>query len=264
LEVSSISPYMFKAIVTGGILIAAYLVERLVLRTFIGRFAASIELDPHYANIIKKFGALLVYLAASFVVLANLGISGLLYGLLASAGFAGIVVGMAAREVFADIISGLILMIERPFKVGDPVVIGGESGMVEAIGFRSVTVRAWSGEKLVIPNSKVSDSTIKNFNIKARRADISLLVDYQADIGKAIKVCEELLRGHPEILEEPKPTLLVGDFKDLGIELKLLFWLPTPKFFPILTEIRQRILESFSKEGIKIALPRIRVIDHSR
>lgn len=260
----SLSTYLFQAIVAACVILAAYLLNRLVLRKAVERFAASAELEPQYTTMIERFGSVILYLAALSVILANLGVSGLLYGLLASAGFAGIVVGMAAREVFADILSGIVLVADKPFKVGDPVVIGGESGQVEAISLRSVTVRAWTGEKVVMPNSKVSGSTIKNFSIDQRRADIVLPVEPQADMRKVVAICKDLLTANPDVLKEPEPTLLVGDFKETGVELTLLFWVPTPKFFSASTEIRQQILERLANEGVSIALRQIRILNPDR
>jgi MscS family membrane protein len=260
----SISTYIFQAIVAAVVILIAYLLNRLVLRKAIERFATAAELEPQYTTMIERFGSIVLYLAALSIILANLGVSGLLYGLLATAGFAGIVVGMAAREVFADLLGGIVLMADRPFKVGDPVVIDGTSGKIESISFRSVTVRAWTGEKVVMPNSKVSGSTIKNFNIGHMRADILLPVEPRADIRKVVRICKDLLTANPDVLKEPEPTFLVGEFKDTGVELTLLFWIPTPKFFQVTTEIRQQILESLASEGISIALPHIRVLNHDR
>jgi small-conductance mechanosensitive channel len=260
----NMSTYIFQATVAAVVLLITYLLNRLVLRKGIERFASTAELEPHYTTMIERFGSILLYLVALSIILANLGVSGFLYGLLASAGFAGIVVGMAAREVFADLLGGIVLMVDRPFRVGDPVVIDGTSGKIEAISFRSVTVRAWTGEKVVMPNSKVSGSTIKNFNIDRMRADILLPVEPRADIRKVVRICKDLLTAAPDVLKEPEPTLLVGNFKDTGVELTLLFWIPTSKFFQVTTEIRQQILERLASEGISIALPHVRVLDHDR
>jgi small conductance mechanosensitive channel len=258
----NVPTYVFQATVAAVVILIAYLLNRLVLRKAIERFASTAELDPHYTSMIERFGSVVLYLVAVSIILANLGVTGVLYGLLASAGFAGIVVGMAAREVLADLLGGIVLMADKPFKVGDPVVIDGTSGKIEAISFRSVTLRAWTGEKVVMPNSKVSGSTIQNFNIANRRADILLPVEPQADIRKVIRICKDLLTSSPDVLKEPGPTLLVGDFKDTGVQLTLLFWISTPKFFQVTTEIRQQILERLASEGINIALPHIRVLNH--
>jgi small-conductance mechanosensitive channel len=260
----NMSTYILQATVAAVVIIIVYLLNRLVLRKTIERFASTAELDPHYTAMIERFGSIVLYLVAVSIILANLGVTGVLYGLLASAGFAGIVVGMAAREVLADLLGGIVLMADRPFKVGDPVVIDGTSGKIEAISFRSVTLRAWTGEKVVMPNSKVSGSTIKNFDMPHQRADILLPVEARADIRKVIRICKDLLTGSPDVLKEPGPTLLVGDFKDTGVELTLLFWIPTPKFFQVTTEIRQEILERLTGEGISIALPHIRVLNSDR
>lgn len=260
MSIDTIPAYMVQAIIAISILIAAYLVNRLLIRKLIDRFAFTIDLESNYKNVLQRFLSIIVYLIGIFIILANLGVSGFLYGLLASAGFAGIVVGMATREVLANILNGIMLMAEKPFKPGDAVVIGGDSGRVETMSFRSVTVRAYSGEKVIIPNTKVSESTIRNFNIKTRRANILLQVSYEADIRKVMKICRDLLLNNPEVLKEPKSSLLVSDFTDKGIELNLFFWLPTPRFFSMDTEIKQQLSEKLSKEGIKIALPQIKNI----
>ena len=263
LWIDSLPLILFHAIVAALVFAAAYLVNRFFVGKIIERFAVSVEMEPHLTNTLKKFGSLMVYLIAVSIILANLGVSGILYGLLASAGFAGIVVGMAARQVFADILSGIVLLAQKPFKVGDPVVVGSESGQVEAMVFWGVTLRAWSGEKVLISNSKVSQSIIKNFNIDSRRAEITFLVDYRSDIRSAMKICRDLLMENSEVLKDPGPTLLVGDFKEAGMELQLFFWLPVSKFFSTGTIIRRQILENLSKEGVKIAVPQIRIVERS-
>lgn len=76
-----------------------------------------------------------------------------------------------------------------------------------------------------------------------------------------MKICRDLLIGNPEILKDPSPTLLVGDFKEAGIELQCFFWLPASRFVSTGTTIRRQILENLSKEGIKIAVPQIRIVE---
>jgi len=78
-----------------------------------------------------------------------------------------------------------------------------------------------------------------------------------------MKICRDLLMENSEVLKDPGPTLLVGDFKEAGMELQLFFWLPVSKFFSTGTIIRRQILENLSKERVKIAVPQIRIVERS-
>jgi len=142
---------------------AAWLVKKLVSDRLIDNFTTKLELGEPEAQPIKKIFAIILYIVAVFVVLRIWHLRGTLTGLLAGAGIVGIVIGLAIRDITSDLLAGIILFFDRPFKIGDALVIGDIGGKVLDIGLRSVKLKTWDGVFATIPNRKVCSEVLENY-----------------------------------------------------------------------------------------------------
>ncbi len=239
------------------IVVGAYLVNRFVFQRAVNRFARRMGLEKKHINPIRNLASLLVFVTVAVLILWVFQIREAFFGILAATGFAGIVIGLATRDIISDLLVGILLLIYQPFEIGDAVSIGDVGGEVRDISLRGVTLNAWSGETIVIPNSMVRASIVKNYAVDKRRCDISFFVDYASDFAKALEVCKKVLKETPEALEEPTPTIRVDDFQEKYIKILILVWFPNEKYWDGYTEVKRKIAEAFRKEELEP--PQLRV-----
>ena len=176
--------------------------------------------------------------------------------IIAMLGAIGIAVGLALQNSLANLASGLLLVVLKPFKVGDYVDCGGNAGTVVEIGLFMTTMNTFDNRRIAVPNSKITDATIVNYStLPTRRADTSVSVSYATDLSFAKETLEKVLAEDPRVLADPPPKFNFADLGDNGIEIRVLAWLKTEDFWPYSFEIRKRIKDRFDEVGISIPFP---------
>lgn len=266
---SNYIPYFKEIVYSAVTLIAAYLINSLAFQRSIDKLAARADVEPHYAKPFKRIVSVVVYVVAALIILSIFGLRGSLTSLLAGAGFLGIIVGMATKDVLSGVISGMVLYIDRPFKIGDWIQVEGEQGIVQDLSMQTTRIKNFSGELVTIPNSKITNSTVINKTAEPNsRLDVGIGVDYDTDMNKALILCKEILEEEEEILEKPEPSIVIDEFADSSINLTIRFWvnrqdlkereisLPGMK-----SDLRKKLLEKFRIEGIEIPFPHVEVIE---
>ncbi|MFN4046272.1 MAG: mechanosensitive ion channel family protein, partial [Acidilobaceae archaeon] len=165
-------------------------------------------------------------------------------------------VGFASQTVVSNLLSGVFLYIDRPFSIGDPVMIGNNAGIVEDITIFSTRLRTFDGRLLRISNNEVFNSTIVNMMAtKARRIEYRFLLSHNSDVNKAISVVKSLLEKHPLILVDPGPMVFVNESNPDGIIMTVWAWSPSRSFFPVWTGLFSTIRDELIKAGIQLAVP---------
>ncbi|AFK22098.1 mechanosensitive ion channel family protein [Pyrococcus sp. ST04] len=203
----------------------------------------------------KVFYYLLITLAF-FLALNVAGFSGRLTTIIAAAGITGIVLGFSAQTVVANFISGIFMYFDKPLKIGDPVEVGGYSGIVHDIRILSTRIRTWDGLLVRIPNEKLFNSEIKNLaKYPARRVDVVVGIAYKEDVEKAIEVIKRTLDEIPYVLAEPEPMVFVEELGDSSVNLAVRAWAPSEKWFDVRVQVLQSIKEALDREGIEIPFP---------
>jgi small conductance mechanosensitive channel len=243
---------------------AAWFVKNFVSDRLIGNFTTKLELGDHESKPIKKFFAVIIYIIAIFVLLRIWHLRGTLTGLLAGAGIVGIVIGLAIRDIISDVLAGIILFFDRPFKIGDSLVMGDVGGKVLDIGLRSVKLKTWDGVFATIPNRKVCSEVLKNYTkYNQRRLEVVVGVDYDSDLQKAQEaITKALNREDLPILKDPEPIVALETLDASSINFKVLFWFSTDAGIPWITlrgKLMQVIVEEFRKEKISIPFPQVTI-----
>ncbi|MCE4614110.1 MAG: mechanosensitive ion channel family protein [Desulfurococcales archaeon] len=188
----------------------------------------------------------------SVLALFNISLS----GLLVAGGIAGIVIGFASQTVFSNFLSGLFIYFDKPFKIGDAIEIGGESGIVTDINVFSTRIRRWDGVHIRIPNEDIFKSQIKNLiQNKVRRVDYTIGISYQDDPEKARAIIGEHLEKHPLVLAEPLPTVFLSELGDSALVIQVRFWTLTKYWFQAKTSILEELYKKLTDNGITIPFP---------
>ncbi len=161
--------------------------------------------------------------------------------------------GFGLQEIVANFISGLILLFERPIRVGDTITVGQTGGIVDSISIRSTVVTNWERQTIIIPNKNFVTQNLTNWtrNDEIMRRSLCLRVKYGADIEKVLRILDEVVAAHPKVEKEPPHRIWFEEFGEFGLELKIWFFTYIDDGLRTKTELHAAIYESFRREGIE-------------
>jgi potassium efflux system protein len=171
-------------------------------------------------------------------------------------------IGFGLQEIVANFISGLIILFERPVRVGDTVTIGDITGTVTRIQIRATTIRNWDKQELLVPNKEFITGRLLNWTLsdQINRLVIPVAVAHGSDTGKALALLAEIAAEHPQVLADPEPVLTFESFGEHALNLVLRCYLDSLDFrLPVISELHQAIDARFRAAGIRIALPQRQV-----
>jgi len=232
------------------------------------------EFDKTRFSIAQNLFSAVVYTIAIIIIIRLVpGLGEVALSLLAGAGIAAIVLGFAAKDVASNLIAGIFIAIFQPFRAGDRILFNETYGTVEDITLRHTIIRTWKNQRLVVPNSKISQSTIVNYSLKDEKCveTVEIPISYETDIDKAKNVIIDEAKKHPilgkvntgsELLGRDEPVKIrVVSIAESAIILRVYFWAKNkPTGFRIACELREAIKKRFDKEGIEIPYPHRTVV----
>jgi len=200
----------------------------------------------------------LAYVALmTFVVIAALAQLGVqTTSFIAVIGAAGLAVGLALQGSLANFAAGVLMIIFKPFKVGDYIEGGGCAGTVEDIGIFTCELKSPDNKKIIIPNAKLTGDNIVNYSAKeSRRIDLVAGVSYGDDLDKVRRVLEQILSEDERILKDPPPTIGVLELADSSINFAVRPWVKTADYWDVFFSVQEKIKKRFDAEGSSIPFP---------
>lgn len=246
------------AIEFGPRLLAATLI--LVVGFYVGRWLSRMldnlltrfELDVTARHLLTKLAHILVLALFLIMALQNLGVD--LLPLIAGLGVAGAGIALAMQGVLSNLAAGLTIIFTRPYLVGHYISIAGEEGRVEEITLFTTTLSHPDLSKVVIPNRKIAGEILHNYG-DIRQLDLAVGVAYDTDLNRALEVMQQVLRGHPRVLQEPAPFLKVTALADSSVNIGVKPWVKVPDYAVTGGELYQAIVEALRENGISIPFP---------
>lgn len=215
------------------------------------------------AQLIRIISRLMGFMAAMVLLLQggqHLGIP--LSSLLAGAGVVGMALALSAQDVLKNVFGSIMLVLDKPFVVGERVTVKGYDGTVEEIGLRSTKIRLLNGHQASIPNEEMAKTDIENVGRRPfirRVSEIPLSIDIpSAKAQKAVEIVQEILKNHEGMNPNFPPRVWLNDFKRDHLELKMIYWYHPPNYWDFTAhadQVNRRILDAFEAEDIAIALP---------
>jgi small-conductance mechanosensitive channel len=171
-------------------------------------------------------------------------------------GALGVGIGFGLQNVVNNFVSGLILLFERPVRVGDRVEVGQLSGVVTDIGMRASVVRTWQGAEVIVPNANLISSEVINWTLsdEIRRMEIAVGVAYGTDPQRVLEMLIAVANEHPEVSHVPEPVALFLGFGDSSLNFELRAW-TTADFVRVASELRVTINKALAEAGIEIPFP---------
>jgi small conductance mechanosensitive channel len=234
-----------------------------VIRGFVRRALDRTTLDPTLIPFISK---LVYYAVLIFIVVAVLSLFGIettsFVAVLAAAGFA---VGMALQGTLSNFASGIMLLVFRPFCVGDYVDAGGAAGSVQEIGVFATTLHTPDNVKIVVPNSAIYGAIIKNFSANdTRRNDMVVGISYDDDIGTAIATIQRILGSDERVLNDPEPVIAVSEMADSSVNIVVRPWCKKEDYWGLRFDLTRRFKEEIEAAGCSIPYPQTDVHLHTK
>ena len=209
-------------------------------------------------EMLVKFVVNLAYAALlAFVVLAALAQLGIqTTSFIAIIGAAGLAIGLALQGSLSNFAAGVMLIIFRPFKVGDFIEAAGTSGSVEEILIFSTKMRSPDNKQLYVPNGGILSGTIVNYSAKEqRRVDMVFGCGYGDDIRKAKALLEQIVADNALVLDEPAPTIGVLELGDNSVNFAVRPWVNNSDYWDAYFQITEAVKQGFDEAGISIPFP---------
>lgn len=166
---------------------------------------------------------------------------------------AGLAVGLALKDSLGNFAAGVMLILFRPFRIGDIVEAGGVEGSVEAISIFNTIMQTPDNRMVIVPNGKIINDVITNITANPiRRIDLVIALSYEDNIGRAREVLTALLTEDPRILKEPLPAIAVAELGESGVKLAVRPWVNRDDYPTVRGDLLERIKTTFDREGLTI------------
>ena len=215
---------------------------------------AKLEVSSLARDFFVKSTGRLVMLIGLIVAIAQLGIE--IGPLLAGLGIAGFVVGFALQDTLSNFASGLMILVYRPYDVGDAIEAGGVIGAVNQMNLVSTMIMTFDNQLLVVPNNKIWGNVIRNItHQETRRIDMTFSIAYSDDIAKAEQVLTEIVTNHEKVLEDPVPVIRLHELGDSSMNFVVRPWSKTSDYWDVYWDVTRQVKHRFDAEGISIPFP---------
>ena len=250
---SSVMAYLPTLIVAIVIVIIGFKIAKVVTRV-VEKLLTKKKVDPT----VSKFVANMVSWALkAFVVVSAITKLGVpTTSFVAIIGAAGLAVGLALQGSLANFAGGVLIMVFKPFKVGDLIEAQGEFGEVVEIQIFCTIISNPENKKVIIPNAALSNGNIRNYSALGKlRVDLVIGVHYDSDLKKVNQVVVETLKSIPEVLSDPEPMAFVLELADSSVNFAVRPWAKPEHYWDVYGAALERCKEAFDQAGIEIPYP---------
>ena len=237
--------------------LAIFFVGKFIIRLVVGAISRVMQrqnidktLETFICNLVRM--ALLVV-----VVIAAIGALGVqTTSFIAIFGAAGLAVGLALQGSLSNFAAGVLIVLFRPYRVGDFIEAAGIAGSVEQVQILTTILKTGDNKQIIVPNSQIMDSIITNYSANdTRRVDLVVGVSYDDDLDKVRSTLEELIAAEERILGEPATTIAVSELADSSVNFVVRPWVKTSDYWGVTFDLTEAIKKRFDKEGISFPFP---------
>jgi small conductance mechanosensitive channel len=220
------------------------------------------DMDITLRRFVANLARMLLMLFVIIAAIHQLGIQ--TASLIALLGAAGLAVGLALQGSLSNLAAGVLIVLFRPYKVGDWIEGGGVSGAVEEVQILTTVLKTGDNKRVIIPNSQIMGTTITNYSAnETRRVDLVVGVSYGDDLDKVRTELEGLVAADERILKDPTVTIAVSELADSSVNFVLRPWVKTADYWGVYFDLTEAIKKRFDEVGISIPFPQRDVHIHS-
>ncbi len=217
-------------------------------------------------TLVKFLENIIYYILMMVVILTALSKLGVeTTSFFAILGAAGLAIGLALKDSLGNFASGVMLIMFKPFKLGDFVTVAGVSGTVKEISIFSSIIITGDNQKMIVPNGAITAGTIVNVNANpTRRVDLVVGIGYDDDIKKAKDVLTNILESNDKIIQDKGLTVAVSELADSSVNFVVRAWVNTPDYWAVKFALTEQVKLRFDNEGISIPYPQQDVHHHNQ
>ena len=248
---------LFKLIGSLLIILAIWIIYKLILKAL--KKIPAEKASPQKMMILKRLLTYTFYVAVVMYVLSLFGVK--FSAIWGAAGIAGVAIGFAAQTSVSNIISGLFVLTEGALKIGDTIIVGDITGIVDAISLLSVRVHTYDNQMVRIPNSTIINSNLTNNSYhKQRRMTINVSIAYENDMTIALETLKKVPDYCPTVLADPAPAVWFDGFGDSGINMTIAVWFKPVDFLQTKNDVYIAIKKVFDEAKISIPFNQLDVM----
>ncbi|MBA4154049.1 MAG: mechanosensitive ion channel protein [Flavobacterium sp.] len=225
------------------------LIKKLIMRIMVKR-----EMEPTLSKFLADILIWTLKILLFVTVISRLGVENSSF--VAIIGAAGLAVGLSLQGSLSNFAGGVLIIMFKPFKVGDFIEAQGVMGTVKQIQIFVTQLSTVDNQVIFVPNGVLSNGTIINYTYATtRRADLTVAISYGSNIKRAKEIAMEVMEKHPMVLKDPAPIVLVKDLAESSINLAVRPWSELPDFFEMRSDVLEQIKNEFDANGITIPFP---------
>ena len=259
---------LLPGLALGLLVFGVFLLLARALRAGIARAASARGVAPGVGIVLGRIGSGLCLLLGGLVAAAIAFPSVNAADLFGVLGIGGVAIGFAFRDILQNALAGILILLTRPFRIGDQVVAGGYEGTVEDIQVRATTIRTYDNRRAVIPNTALfTDKVLVNTAFDRRRLSVRVGIGNGDDIAQAKRVIEAAALGAEGVLSDPPPRALMAELGDSAVLLDVFFWIDPPKrseAIEVTDHVLARVKPALTGAGIDIPFPTMQVLLHDQ
>lgn len=244
------TPRALLAIIT--LLVGLKLIK--LLKNFITKSLKKNKVDPSLVSFLESFLGIGLRILLFISIASMLGVETTSF--ITLIGAAGLAVGLSLQGSLSNLAGGVLILVFKPFQVGDLIEAQGYEGIVKKIQIFSTHLTTLDNKRVVIPNGNLSNDSIKNYSAEEKiRVDLSIGISYNSSIDKAKEVIQEVIQNNSKILKDPKPFIGVSELSDSSVNLAVLVWTNSENYIPLPFELRESIKKAFDRNNIDMPFP---------
>ena len=243
-----------KILILALIVVVAAKLISMAARKVVARFFKKLEGDESLTHATCTIVRTLIWVIAMLVILDLFGFNTASF--LTVLGAAGLAIGLAMKDSLSNIAAGIMLLILRPYKLGDYIDCGSVSGTIQQMGLFSTVLKTPDGLFVSAPNSVVFGTPIKNYSRNpTRRSDITVGIAYADSLAVAVQAMKDIMSHEEMVLKDPAPEVLVSELADSSVQLTLRYWTATENYWPAYWSIKSQLKPAIEAAGLNIPFP---------
>lgn len=252
--------FCIRLVVTLVILAVGFLLVKLIMK-LLRRGRLTKKMDPSVKGFLDSAIGIILRILVIVTAVTYAGVP--MASIITVLGSLGVAIGLALQGGLSNVAGGVLILVNRPFRVGDYIKVGEHDGVVENIGIYYTTIKTFDGKKVVIPNGTVTSSVVvNNFTEETRRVDLTFSAAYSSDIDLVKRTLLDVANANPRVLKDPAARAVMTEQADSALKFALRVWVKIPDYWEVQFELTEDVKRAFDAAGIEIPFPQIDV--HSK
>lgn len=252
---SPVGAFLLNIVIAAVIIIVGRVVVKWVVK-LLRKIMVRSDFDPILVNFASAIANSILLVIVLIAALDRLGINTTSF--IAVLGAAGLAIGLALKDSLQNFAAGVMMIIFRPFKLGDFIEAGGVNGVVENISVFSTIMKTGDNREIIIPNGQIYAGAITNYSARdTRRIDMVFGIGYDDDMLKAKQIMEDILTAHELVLDEPAPAVAVAELADSSVNFNVRPWVKSSDYWGVRSDLLQKIKLAFDENKISIPYPQM-------